>query len=587
MELIKTNEVAKITGMNNLVGENAAKVLMSMLKLDKINDVYSKHYKKSTNVFLDSVLDDALIKYHFSENDMERIPATGSFIIVANHPFGGIEGLILLNKILQVRPDFKILGNSLFNRVEPVREYVFGVNPFETKRALNLGIHGLRQAFAHVKNGHPLAIFPAGEVSTWYDESKQVADRDWSQSIIRFIKNAGVPVVPVYFHGSNSRMFHLMGKGHPMLRTARIPTELLNKRTEIIKVRIGNPIEAKEIPTFTDPSEYGRWLRARTYLLEAGIISVATKMNDSFTRKQDISPAVPKNILLKELSSISKDCLLFKFQNFSMYCVSSDKIPNIILEIRRLREKTFRAVGEGTDKAIDIDTYVSYYHQLFIWDHNADCIVGGYRIGKGKEILATHGIKGFYVNSLFRMNEKMKPMLVQSIELGRSFITTEYQRKPLSLFMLWKGILSFLLRNEDYRYLIGPVSISNSYTDLSKKVIVEWIEKNYKAENLEEKVVPRCPFKPMDTRTDCRILVDNAKSTLAVDRLIPEIEPTGHKMPVLLKKYLSIGGKIASFNVDPLFNDSLDGFLLLDIHDVPDYILNFLSKDLNADQLHE
>ena len=586
MELIGTKDVAKITGMRgSFVGDNAAKLMMSVLKLDKINSIYSRHHTKPARVFIDSVLDDTQIRYHFSDMDLARIPSEGSFIIVANHPFGGIEGLILLNKILQVRPDFKIIGNFLFNHLEPVQEYVFGVNPFEGRKHLFSGFLGLRKAFNHIKEGHPLAIFPAGEVSTWYNDSRFVADRDWHQSIIRFIRDAEVPVVPVYFHGGNSRMFHLMGKVHPMLRTARIPTELLNKQHEIIRVRVGNPIAVKDVPVFEGADAYGRWLRAKTYLLEAGLDTGKGKLGVLMPLQQAFAPAVPKSILLNELRGIAEDCLLYEHGNFSMYCVPSVEIPHIAFEIGRLREVTFRAVGEGTNMSADIDAFDRYYHQLFIWDHAANCIVGGYRIGKGKEIMAMHGVKGFYINSLFRISDRMKPLLSESIELGRSFIVREYQRKSMSLFMLWKGILYFLLKNDEYRYMIGPVSISNSYTDLSKKVITEWVLANYKAESLEGYMVPRHSYVPADTRTDTGILVDNVRSVQALDLLVAEIEPRGMKMPVLLKKYLSLGGKVACFNVDPQFNNALDALLLLDLYDVPADVVHSLSKELHTDVL--
>ena len=323
-------------------------------------------------------------------------------------------------------------------------------------------------------------------------------------------------------------------------------------------------------------------MRARTYLLEAGLNGIVSKAKNISTIHQLVVPPVPKRILRKELESISEEYVLHRHQNFSMYCVPTPEIPNILLEIGRLREETFRKVGEGTGKSIDIDSYDRHFLQLFIWDHRTECIVGGYRIGKGRDILASQGLKGFYIHSLFRMNEKMKPMLEVSIELGRSFIVSDYQRKPMSLFMLWKGILFFLLKNKEYRYMIGPVSISNSYSDLSKKILVEWITMNHKANDFDSSIFPRCPFKPMDTRTDTGVLVINTKNFLMLDQLIAEIEPTGNKVPVLLKKYLSIGAKIACFNVDPLFKNCLDGLLMLDYQDIPSYIIQTLTKELHS-----
>ena len=149
----------------------------------------------------------------------------------------------------------------------------------------------------------------------------------------------------------------------------------------------------------------------------------------------------------KEIEGIAEDYLLFNMKNYDIYCSPSVKIPNVLNEIGRLREVTFRAVGEGTNRSIDLDEYDLYYYHLFIWDREEGKNCRGLSRGKGKEIIDRYGMKGFYINSLFKMRKEMLPVLYESIELGRSFITEEYQRKPLPLFMLWKGILYFLLKN--------------------------------------------------------------------------------------------------------------------------------------------
>jgi putative hemolysin len=256
-------------------------------------------------------------------------------------------------------------------------------------------------------------------------------------------------------------------------------------------------------------------------------------------------------------------------------------------ELGRLREITFRAVGEGTNRSMDIDEYDLYYNQLFVWDKQARTIVGAYRVGKGQEILRRYGVKGFYLQSLFRMNRRFIPTLRQSLELGRSFIVQEYQRKPLPLFLLWKGILYFLLKHNEYRYLIGPVSISNNFSQFSRGLIMQYIRERHYDARLARYVRPRIRYNVPGYNVDEEIILETADDLNKFDRFIKEVEPNDYTMPILLKRYLKLNGKIIGFNLDPKFNDALDGFLVQDLFDVPLETVESLSRDLEDESLLE
>ncbi len=582
MELIQASDIVKAAKLDKLGGENTARILMSLLQFDKINQIYARHYDKDSMAFTHSVLNDAGIKYNISKPDLVKIPSEGGFIIIANHPYGGVEGLILLDAISEKRPDFKIMANFLFNWIDPIKDKVFGVNPFETHKNAYSSFHGLKKAFIHVCSGHPLVIFPAGEVSSYQDNPKMIADPHWNSSIIRFIKNAEVPVIPMYFHGGNSWLFHFMGRMHPLLRTIKIPSELLNKQNETINIRVGNPISVKEQEEFHDISKYGRYLRAKTYAL--GTSLEFDNKNQNEAHSEPIFKAIDTDVLAHEIISITPHYQLLQWQNYMVYCAPSTLIPNLTAEIGRLREITFREVGEGTQQSTDLDEFDAYYHQLFIWDSNLQRIVGGYRIGKGKDIISRFGIKGFYTQTLFRMDKRMLPILSESIELGRSFVVKDYQRKPMSLFLLWKGILCLLQKNNNYSYLIGPVSISNSYTKLSQEVMIEYIKKHHFDHGIARYVKPRKPFVSKLPNVDTEILTEKITDFNTLDQIIRDIEPLNHKMPVLLKKYLDLGGKIASFNVDPQFSNTVDGFLLLELSLVKPEIIQALAKNLTLSE---
>ncbi len=590
MKLVDHNDLVKAANLNRLGGEGAAKVLMMILRLNRINRLYSKLSDKNTNDFITALFEELEIKFEINEEDLKKIPKEGSFITISNHPYGGIDGISLIKIISQIRPDFKVLGNFLIQKIQPLKECILAVNPFETHKNAASSLKGIKEAFNHLKSGKPLGIFPAGEVSSFNPDTTGIADRQWQYSILRFIKKAEVPIIPIYFHGTNSRFFHILGLIHPLLRTVRLPSELFNKKNKVFKIRIGNPISIKDQSQFTDISRFGRYLRAKTYSLGTSI-EVKKFFAQGLRREKRAQPIidpVPNEKIENELNLLPDDYLLFKSQNYSLFCVPSVEIPNIVTEIGRLREITFRKIGEGTNRKMDIDEFDLYFNQLFIWDENKKQIVGAYRVGKGKEIMELYGIKGFYIQSLFRINHKFAPILIQSIELGRSFIIDEYQKKPLPLFLLWKGILYFLVKHPEYRYLIGPVSISNRFSKFSKSLIIEFIKTNYFNHELAKYIKPRKKFKFQPSKIDREILMENASDDLnKLDKTIKDIEPENIPIPVLLKKYLKQSGKIIGFNIDPKFNNALDGLLILDLFDVPIETITSLSKEINDESILE
>ena len=589
MKLIDTDALLQEAKLNGFAGESAAKFLMLLLRFRRINKIYDENSHRSGIDFIDSMIEHLGIRYEISSEDLGKIPSEGPFITISNHPYGGIDGLLLIKLIATIRPDFKVLPNFLLLRMEPVSDNTFNFNPFENADGNISGLSGLKEVYNQLERGKPLGIFPAGEVSGFDHDIHAITDPQWQFRVIQLLKRAGVPVIPVYFQGKNSRLYHFLGRIHPKLQTVKLPTEMFNKRKRVINIRIGSPIPVREQNEFSDISRYGRYLRTKTYALGT---SIEVRKFFSASRRQlkkveKIIDPVPVNIIETEVSGIINKYLLFKIKNFNIICVPSVDIPNIMNEIGRLREITFREVGEGTNQQMDIDEYDLYYNQLFIWDDDKRKIVGAYRVGKGKEIMDIYGIRGFYVQSLFRINRKLHPMLSQSIELGRSFIIPEYQRKPLPLFLLWKGILYFLLKNPEYRYLIGPVSISNRFSDFSKELIIKFITEYYYDNEIARYIRPRKKFSVSLHHIDTDILIESTSDLNKFDRIIRDIETAQNNMPVLLKKYLKQNSKIVGFNIDPKFNNALDGLMLLDLFDVPSGTIAALSKEVDDEGILE
>lgn len=589
-KLVETEEFIKAAKLNRFGGTGTARILMMLLRINKINKIFSDISHLNGIEFIDRLFDELKISFEVGEEELNRIPKTGAFISVSNHPFGGIDGLLLVKVLSMVRPDIKVLANFLMQRVEPAKEFMLPLNPFEENKIVKPGISGIKYALKHLKDGFPLGVFPAGEVSSYNQISIDISDKEWQSAALKMIRKAGVPIVPVYFQGSNSRLFHLLGLIHPNLRTVKLPSELLNKRRKVIRIRIGHPISVKDQNEFTDISRYGRFLRAKTYSLGSAIeVQKFFYPNIFRSRKvEDVIPAVNPDKIEKEVSQLREKYMLFETGEFQVFCSPSFCIPSVMNELGRLREITFRQIGEGTNRSIDIDEFDLYYNQLFIWDALEKKIVGAYRVGMGKDIMRQYGIRGFYIQSLFRISHKLYPSLEQSLELGRSFIVSEYQKKPLPLFMLWKGILYFLLKHPDYRYLVGPVSISNRFSNFSKGMIIKFIMENYYNPEIGKHIKPRTKFVPTRLQDiDTEIIMESSNDLNKFDKFIRDVDTSNYTMPVLLKKYLKLNGKIVGFNIDPKFNNALDGLLFLDLFDVPIDTIASLSKEINDDSILE
>jgi putative hemolysin len=586
--LITKDDIAKVTRFRQPLANGVATIMMSMFGIHKINALYEKHKDKPGFEFIESMIDELGIQYSLPPDNLKNIPKEGPFILVANHPFGGIEALLLFKELQHIRPDLKAMGNFLFHKIETLKPFIFPVNPFETYKDEKSSIGGLKEALQYVQQGHPLLIFPSGEVSTYYTGSQNPVDRPWMKQAIKFIKMSEVPVVPVFFQGTNSKLFHTLGALHPLMRTLKLPSELFNKRNKVIEIRIGSPISVIEQKDYLQTSRLGRYLRAKTYLLDSKIELkpfYETPLFSFPSSPEEIVPAIDPSIICEEISHLPKRYKLFSQNSYEVYCAPAFMMPETLKEIGRLREITFREVGEGTNKKTDLDEYDVYYYHLFIWNTSDSAIVGAYRVGFGKEIMLTYGVKGFYLNSLFKFKKSFHPVLTDSLELGRSFVVKEYQRNPHSLFFLWKGIFKLLINNPEYRYLVGPVSISNDFSSTSKSLLVKYISENHFNGHLAQMVKPRRKFNISEMKSDTDILTEQTTDLKSLDGIIKETNPKGMRIPVLLKKYLDLNGKIAGFNVDPKFNNSLDGLLVLDLNTVPVESLQMLSKEINNSDL--
>ena len=578
MELVTSKEIAKVIGTDKFgfIGTFVGWILLRLLRISKVNKIYKKHKDKKDLPFLNAILDEFQIEFEIPEEDLKRIPKNGAFITVSNHPLGGIDGILLLKLLLEHRPDYKIIANFLLHRITPLKPYVMPVNPFENHRDVKSSLLGLKSSLQHLKDGKPLGIFPAGEVST-YRDGKLMVDKPWELGAVKLIKKAEVPVIPIYFHAKNSRLFYMLSKISDTFRTAKLPSELLSQKNRVIKVRIGKPISVKDQQEFKDITSFYKFIRKKTYMLANPFEKKPQKILSTQNLKIPIPPkkiTSQKNTqnFIKEVAYLRKNGnKLSESKNYEVFFAPANEIPNLLDEIGRLREITFRDIGEGTNKSIDLDKFDEYYHHLFLWDQKANALAGAYRMGLGKDIYKKYGIKGFYIQTLFRLEPELHGMMEKTIEMGRAFVIKEYQQKPMPLFLLWKGIVHITLRYPEYKYLMGGVSISNQFSDFSKSLMIEFMKSHYYDPYIAQYIQPKKEFKVKLKDADKDFVFDAAKADMQkFDKVIDEIEPGALRIPVLIKKYVKQNARLVAFNVDPKFNNAVDGLMYIKVSDIPE-----------------
>jgi len=374
------------------------------------------------------------------------------------------------------------------------------------------------------------------------------------------------------------------------LRTAKLPSEVLTQKERLIKVRIGKPISVKDQNEHESLENFTNFIRRKTYMLanpfqKKNLLDKIPK-NLKFPKPpKKIAKPVSVLVIEKEIEALErKDKRLLRSKNYEVYLAPASSIPNIIQEIGRLREITFREIGEGTNRAIDLDKFDAYYHHMFLWDKDEKKIAGAYRMGMGSEIFPKYGINGFYLQELFRFEQELYPMMSKSIEMGRAFIIKKYQMRPMPLFLLWKGIVHTTLRFPEHRYLIGGVSISDKFSEFSKSLMIEFMKSNYYDPYVAQYIKPKKEYKVKLKDADKDFIFDETEADLnKFDKIIDEIEPGTLRIPVLIKKYIKQNAKVVAFNVDPLFNNAIDGLMYIRIADLPESTVKPVMEEFQAE----
>ncbi len=551
-----------------------ARFTKSFLRLPQLNEIYRRaesriHEPGDDETIFEAILETLGSRLEVSEQDLARIPREGPLLVVANHPLGGLDGLALMSLITRGRQDCKLLANSILDRFEAFQPWVFSVDVLGEENAWRKNAFALKEAARWMRNGGCLAAFPAGQVSNWRWSTRCVSDRAWNPAVASLAKLTNATVTPVFFEGRNSAWFQGAGFVHPRLRTLLLGRELWNCRGTAVRARVGDPIPASQVRNFANVEELNDHLRLRVEALRGTAKQPVRKIEERTFEALAKNP--PREDIAREIKNLPEDAELARKGDFVIYSTQTSNIPNVMCEIGILREVTFRDVGEGTGKSIDLDSFDEYYHQLFAWDEKAKQVVGGYRLAVVDEVLREKGRKGLYVPSLFSVRKSFYKGMGSAVELGRSFIRPEYQRKFALLGLLWQGIGEFLNRRPDCCVLYGPVSISADYAPVSRNLMVRFLRRKEWSPKLAKSARAKHPFRGSNLPIALkRWLRDEGRSIAEVSAVVSSVEPDGKGVPVLVKHYLKLNGSFVSFSVDPDFENSLDGLIVVDMRDMSD-----------------
>lgn len=500
--------------------------------------------------FVEQVLDYFKISYSARDVEKERIPSTGKVVIIANHPIGSLDALALIKLVSEVRQDIKVVANQMLTTLEPLHDLLLPVNNMQggTPKENLQAIH------QHLENEQAVLIFPAGEVSRLRPQG--VRDTHWHSGFLRIARQTKSPILPVFIDAKNSPLFYGVSILHKPLATMLLVKEMFKQSTNHLPMRIG------EIIPFDSYSQTKFAKKQLVKLFKKHLYMVGAGKSGIFLTQSAI--ALPEN--KRELSHALKkhsEKLGVTADNKIIYLYQHSGSSPIMREIGRLREISFRAVGEGTNLRRDVDKYDADYFHLILWDEEELEIAGAYRFGDAKKLMQSKGINSLYSTTLFHYTDSMKPYLEQGLELGRSFVQPKYWGKR-SLDYLWFGIGAFLQRYPNYRYLFGPVSISNSYPKAAKDLLVDFYSLYFATD--KQAAIPKLPYRLSNSGSGCFVGDDYKKD---FTELKHRLAAMGCAVPTLYKQYTETyvdgGVTFLGFNIDPDFNHCVDGLIVGDI----------------------
>jgi len=506
---------------------------------------------------------------------LQKIPAKGPLIVVANHPLGGLEGMLLTRELLKYRSDTKVLVNELLLRIPEFADLFIGLDVLRYG-ASGTNARGIRAACQHLNAGGALLIFPAGLVASIQPGKFRIEDSEWNTLVGWLARRYRAACLPVHIEARNSYGFYLAGLIHRRLRTYLLPRELANKQDCKVRAACGELIVPRDIDQLGSADKITKYLRLSTDLLAPSSDNVSS--GAPVRNLATIAASIDSDLLQEQLLKL-ESYRLVDDDVYSVYCAPHHELGCMMEQIAVDRERTFRAVDEGTGRELDSDHFDPYYWHLWAWNKKKQEIVGAYRVGKIDEIISEHGMDCLYSRTVYKYDQSFINQIGRAIEVGRSFVTVPYQRHPKALDLLWRGIGAFVVRNPGYHTLFGGVSISQQYSALARAFVADAMMTNFcVSQEWQQQVRPQAPL-----RVSGKLWTPEVLSSLGniaiINKLLGNLDH-GKRIPILLRHYLALNGRFASFAVNTGFNHSLDGLIIVDLREAPAKYLNrYLGKE--------
>ncbi len=553
---IATNPVVKFFGpfLDRIIG------------LNKLQTLYRDHQLSGLDKqkFSKKILEVLGVKITGGENILAKIPKSGRFIVVCNHPYGMIEGLIIANLLFSKRNDTKIMANIGLQVFKEIKDYFIFANPLKPKSPINS--FAIKQCFEHLEKDGLLVLFPAGRVSFYQADKQRISDGQWNRLSIQLMKKTATPVLPVFISGTNSRLFHRLGRIYYRFRLLMLARELIKLDNHTINLLANNILEPKLINEFSDKNTMNDFVRLQCYLNDQKYFLPWREVEQRTPFKEIISPT-DKTEMNTELANLPKKQHLLTYRNFGVYYAYQQQTPACVREITRLREVTFRQLNEGSGEPCDSDNFDATYMHLFVYDHHENEIIGAYRIGLTDQLLKTGNKSPLYLSQMFDFSSDFINQTQPCMEMGRSFIVAAHQNSFHGLLLLWKGIGAFVCQNPQYRTLYGTVSLSKLYDPRSVSLINEIMVTDPAG------VQPRTRFKSSLHPELIEFLTKNNIDLTQLSALVKGVEQDEKDIPILLKQYHKLGAVFHCLGIDSNFNDTPGLLLSVDLPNAPEKLL--------------
>jgi putative hemolysin len=541
--------------------------LDKLLGINKLRNVYESCQLSGLDKqqFSQKLLDGLGVQVSGVNGVLEKVPQSGRCVVVCNHPYGMIEGVIIAHLLTEFRSDTQVMANVGLQIFKEIKDYFIFANPLKPKAKMNT--LAIKQCFSHLENDGLLVVFPAGRVSFFHSDKQRITDGDWNRLVIKLAQKTRAPILPVFISGTNSQFFHRMGRIYYRFRLLMLAHEMFKLQAHNVDLKTNNLLSIKQLNEFKGIKRMNDFVRLQCYLNDENYFTPWLEDDDPMPFK-NIIPTADKVTIKSELAQLPDEQHLLDFKSFSVYYGYQKQIPLCVQEITRLREITFRTLDEGSGETCDTDKFDATYMHLFIFDHKNEEIIGAYRIGQTDLLQNEGGVSQLYLSQMFNFSPGFINQQQPCLEMGRSFIIAAHQNSFHGLLLLWKGIGAFVCQNPHYRTLYGTVSLSKLYDPRSVALIDEVMVTN------KDGVNAKAAFK-RQLHPEVKDFISAAPVELnQLSALVMGIEEDSKDIPVLLKQYHKLGAIFHCTGIDVNFNHTPGLLLSVNLPEAPEKLLN-------------